>query len=291
MNPPSGCDAWLEIADAPAVPLAGNCSLGRSSDNQVVIASERASRRHAIIHAQEGGEFWLADLGSSNGTFLNDRRVTQPTRLKNEDTIKIAHATLTFRQNTVRVGDEDDIGASSQMTVVDLRTEECWLLIGDVANFTPLSQRMPPDDLAALMGRWIRTCKEHIERNGGAINKFLGDGFMAFWKGGPGALPKVAAAANGLRAAQLASDLEFRLVLHFGKVAMGGAASVNEDSLMGPEVNFAFRMEKAASGLKVPFCVSEGAQKLASNALTLNAVPGEHELKGFPGKYRFFALA
>jgi adenylate cyclase len=145
--------------------------------------------------------------------------------------------------------------------------------------------------LAALMGRWIRTCKEHIERNGGAINKFLGDGFMAFWKGGPGALPKVAAAANGLRAAQLASDLEFRLVLHFGKVAMGGAASLNEDSLMGPEVNFAFRMEKAASGLKVQFCVSEGAQKLANNALTLNAVPGEHELKGFPGKYRFFALA
>src|SRR5215213_612636 len=117
MNPPSSsCDAWLENPDGPAVPLVGNCSFGRSAENAVVIASERASRRHAIIHAQEGGEFWLADLGSSNGTFLNGRRVTQPTRLKNEDTINIAHATITFRQNTARVGDEEDLGASSQMT-------------------------------------------------------------------------------------------------------------------------------------------------------------------------------
>jgi adenylate cyclase len=289
MNPPSDCDAWLESSLGPAVGLKGNCALGRSSDNNVVIPSERASRRHAVIHAQEGGEFWLADLGSSNGTFLNGRRLTHPTLLKPADTIQIAHATFTFRQNTERLNEAEE-SAMSQMTVVDVRTEECWMLIADIANFTPLSQRTPADDLAALVGSWVRICKEQIEKNGGAINKFLGDGFMAYWRG-KDALEKVAAAAEGLRAAQASSSLSFRIVLHHGKVAVGGAASLNEDSLMGPEVNFAFRMEKKASELKVDFCLSENAQKIAGQRLALTAVPGEHELKGFNGKYRFFAFA
>jgi class 3 adenylate cyclase len=298
-------DAWLDNPDGGRVPLAGNCSLGRSSENHVVIISERASRRHAIIHAQEGGEFWIADLGSSNGTFLNERRVTHPTLLRDGDVIQIAHARLAFHQAAAAKSDEE--ASLGQMTVVEVRTEPCWLLIADVADFTPLSQRLPADDLAALMGRWIRTCKEQIERNGGVINKFLGDGFMAYWRSRDDAavvdvktaaegmraarraVVNVKTAAEGLRAAQRTSELQFRVVLHYGKVAMGGTASLNEDSLMGPEVNFAFRMEKAASGFSVDFCVSEAAQKMLGDQLPLEQVPGEHELKGFNGKYRFFA--
>src|SRR5690349_13298280 len=99
-------DAWLEDSAGGKVALHGNCSLGRSSDNRVVIASERASRRHAIIHAQEGGEYWLADLGSSNGTFLNEQRLTLPTLLKNGDQIQIAHARYGFFQKAAVIDEE-----------------------------------------------------------------------------------------------------------------------------------------------------------------------------------------
>ena len=92
---------------------------------------------------------------------------------------------------------EAEESAVSQMTVVDVRTEQCWMLIADIANFTPLSQRTPADDLAALVGSWVRVCKEQIEKNGGAINKFLGDGFMAYWRGQE-ALEKVAGWVDGL---------------------------------------------------------------------------------------------
>jgi hypothetical protein len=44
--------------------------IGRASDNDIVIPDGRASRRHARIF-EDGGALWIADTGSSNGTFLD----------------------------------------------------------------------------------------------------------------------------------------------------------------------------------------------------------------------------
>ena len=60
--------AWLESPGMEKIPLRGNCSLGRSPKSGVVLESPKASRRHAIINLQNVGEFWLIDLGSSNGS-------------------------------------------------------------------------------------------------------------------------------------------------------------------------------------------------------------------------------
>ncbi len=63
-----------------------------------MLESPKASRRHAIINLQNVGEFWLIDLGSSNGTFLNKRRVHQPVRLCTWDQITVGDSPFTFRQ-------------------------------------------------------------------------------------------------------------------------------------------------------------------------------------------------
>jgi adenylate cyclase len=288
MSLPSSTEAWLESSSGTVVPLKGNCSFGRSSENQVVIASERVSRRHAIIHAQDGGEFWLADLGSSNGTFVNERRLVRPTLLRSGDVIGIGQERLTFHSPSAPPESDDESGVS-QMTVVDVRTEPCWLLVADIEDFTGLSQRVTPDALAALVGRWIRLCKEQIEGQDGTINKYLGDGFIAFWHGADSA-EKVAKAMNGLLQARKTSELKYRVILHFGPVALGGAASMGEESLMGPEVNYVFRMEKVASAQKVAFCLSDAAEPLLAGLLPIVPMAGEHELKGFSGHHRFFAL-
>ena len=69
------CPPCLETARGEQVVLAGNCSFGRSSDNTIKIASEKASRRHATIHAQDAGDYWLIDLGSINGTIDRTLRI------------------------------------------------------------------------------------------------------------------------------------------------------------------------------------------------------------------------
>ncbi|MFM9428409.1 pSer/pThr/pTyr-binding forkhead associated (FHA) protein [Variovorax sp. GrIS 2.14] len=73
---------------------AGKTTLGRDADNVVVIDSNRVSRRHAVL-IKEGSSVWVRDLGSSNGTFVNDERVVC-CRLEHGDTVVIGDYRLRF---------------------------------------------------------------------------------------------------------------------------------------------------------------------------------------------------
>ncbi|MCL6612354.1 MAG: FHA domain-containing protein [Peptococcaceae bacterium] len=69
--------------------------LGRSSRNTVTLADPFASLEHASVY-KSGGQYWLADKGSRNGTFLNEVRINKPTVLANGDRIRIGGVTLQF---------------------------------------------------------------------------------------------------------------------------------------------------------------------------------------------------
>ena len=57
-----------------ALPEAGEASMGRTPEAQIQVAEEMVSRRHARIVA-DGGSIQLEDLGSTNGTFINGRKI------------------------------------------------------------------------------------------------------------------------------------------------------------------------------------------------------------------------
>src|SRR5260221_709176 len=131
MNEAPAMAAWLEKSDGARVGVAGSLSIGRTPKNQVVLEDERVSRRHAIIHVQGEGEFWLVDLGSRNGTYLGERRVQQPIRLSDGDRIRIASFLLVFRQPS-RTTTDESTAQSSQQTIAEVRVNRCWLLVADV---------------------------------------------------------------------------------------------------------------------------------------------------------------
>ena len=68
--------------------------------------------------------------------------------------------------------------------------------MADIENFTPLSRSVTSDRLATLIGSWVANCKEIIESHEGMIDKYLGDGFFAYWRGDPHTTKSVAAALN-----------------------------------------------------------------------------------------------
>ena len=74
----------------------GENVLGRDPAVAIWIDLDSVSRRHARIVVDEEGAT-LEDLGSKNGTFLEDRKLTAPTRLASGDRIKIGAALLVFR--------------------------------------------------------------------------------------------------------------------------------------------------------------------------------------------------
>ncbi len=68
--------------------------LGRSREADVQIEDPNVSRRHAEV-VQEGSTYWLVDLGSTNGTEVNGRRI-QRAQLENGSTFTIGETTVTF---------------------------------------------------------------------------------------------------------------------------------------------------------------------------------------------------
>lgn len=69
-------------------------SIGRAADNDFVLPEdEYASAHHSRIFWQQGN-WWIEDLKSSNGTFVNDKMIDHETQLSPGNTIKVGHTVL-----------------------------------------------------------------------------------------------------------------------------------------------------------------------------------------------------
>lgn len=70
-------------------------TIGRSADNPIHIPERHVSREHAVINFRDG-IFMITDLGSANGTFVNDKRLTDPFPLAHGDVIRLYVPLLHF---------------------------------------------------------------------------------------------------------------------------------------------------------------------------------------------------
>ncbi len=76
-------------------------TIGRESTNRVVVQDDRCSRRHAEVFFTNGG--WVVrDLGSSNGTHVNNQEITGQTTLQEGDSVQIGSANLVFTHDLTR---------------------------------------------------------------------------------------------------------------------------------------------------------------------------------------------
>jgi len=70
-------------------------TIGRGMDNSIVVDMDNVSRAHCKIYAGAGGHF-AEDMGSTNGTFVNDDELIEPRRLRNGDYVKIGGVIFKF---------------------------------------------------------------------------------------------------------------------------------------------------------------------------------------------------
>lgn len=70
-------------------------TIGRSLSNEICIREQHVSRQHSVISYQYG-LFMISDLGSANGTFVNDEQLAEPFPLASGDVIRLYVPTLQF---------------------------------------------------------------------------------------------------------------------------------------------------------------------------------------------------
>jgi hypothetical protein len=76
-----------------AYPLDDEVTLGRAAGCQVPLDDSYASQVHARVFNREG-QWYVEDLGSTNGTYLNRRRVAGPMVMKRRDRVQIGNTVL-----------------------------------------------------------------------------------------------------------------------------------------------------------------------------------------------------
>jgi class 3 adenylate cyclase len=268
-------DAWLESTSDQQWVVGAHSTIGRSPANGIVIDDKLVSRRHALIHRQDVDEFWLVDLGSGNGSLVNGRRVTLPTRVSENDVLMFGETRLKFRQPATHAATP----VMHSATLIDVKNVSCWLLLTDIVGSTKLAAKLPSNEWATLVGSWAGECQRIIELHGGVISKYLGDGFLAIWPTKEHPVERVAGGIRKLQELQGAAP-SFRIVVHRGEVFSGGSRALGEDPLSGLELIMLFRMERLASSLGMGLFVSEPASSELAAHVKLRSA-GQHELPGF----------
>lgn len=72
-------------------------TIGRSHENQVVISDPKVSRHHFQVIQHDDGHFSLSDFGSTNGTYVNGRKINGEVYLNENDVIRVGNTTVPWR--------------------------------------------------------------------------------------------------------------------------------------------------------------------------------------------------
>ncbi len=132
------------------VPSKGELLIGRAEQNDVVLTERRVSRWHSKIEwLKEAKGYVVSDLGSSNGTYLNNKKISShPQALTDRDKIRIASAVFTVRivKNAKEIEEEFlelrervQCQVTEVINIAEVKAMQQSLgLAGDLSNLCPV---------------------------------------------------------------------------------------------------------------------------------------------------------
>ncbi|HET9763748.1 MAG TPA: adenylate/guanylate cyclase domain-containing protein [Casimicrobiaceae bacterium] len=175
----------------------------------------------------------------------------------------------------------------------------------DLRGFTARSDRLPGQQMIAILDALFDAQATAIHQHGGEILKFIGDGLLAIFpiggtaSAGDAANNAMAAAMQALDAVRRLSDhpsmagepaLQIVVALHAGAVIYGNVGAVDrlDFTVIGPAVNLVSRVENLAKALDEPIVVTDDfAQAYAGSLRSL----GLHEFRGVAKPRELFSAS
>ncbi|HYK91592.1 MAG TPA: FHA domain-containing protein, partial [Acidobacteriota bacterium] len=168
MQPQEGIACLIvtsEGRELQVVEIGERLTIGRSASSGLVLDDQTASRRHAEVRLVGKQRYQLADIGSSNGTWLNGRRITAPKDLNDGDQIQIGAVRMKFVAPSSPQMSRSRTAASG--TLLEIRNEVVVVLISDVRNYTTMSEALPTREFSEMMTHWFRETTGIIKANMG----------------------------------------------------------------------------------------------------------------------------
>ena len=191
----------------------------------------------------------------------------------------------------------------------EARKAELTILFTDIVGFTALSENMSAEQAAALLNQHFAILVDAVEGEGGTVDKFMGDGMLAFFGAPDDQLDhaeaavrtarRIAAAlnqANETAKSEGGVELRMRIGIHTGPVLVGNVGALDRwnYTVVGDTVNAAERLQHL--GREV---AGEPEITILASAETVCRLPnehsqtevGEHYLRGRSGRMEVYWLA
>ncbi|GAB4354270.1 MAG: adenylate/guanylate cyclase domain-containing protein [Cyanophyceae cyanobacterium] len=286
----------------------GTCwTVGRSPDCDFVLTDPWISRNHAMLQQMEDGGFFLIDLGSRNGSFVNGRRVSIPVTLKSGDSLTFGQTELDFYSPSTTSGANAPLAAAASVTVTLHVRRLISVLVTDIRDFTGLTRQTDEQVLSETIGTWFRRVGMILRQHGSWVDKYIGDAVMAVWIHGeqevsPEEMANIFQAVHELqtmtqelyRQYPLPFPLRIGTGVNTGYAMVGNTGSSDRPdyTALGDTVNAAFRLESATKELGCDVAIGQttyqylcalkpAAQDIFEESLV--------HLKGYEGKTLTYA--
>jgi len=251
-------------------PLAGGQSwaIGRGDGCVVMLDSRSVSRLHALIQRRDAGDFSLVDLGSRNGSFVNQRRVSVPVVLQDSDQLRFGDQELVFRSAVRAQGGASHPAIDPRdAPTTALHTHSLTtIVVVDIRDFTPLARTVSEALLSQTIGTWFLRVGQVAQRLGSWGQKYIGDAVMCVWVHEEGASLRTEL-LRALRAvceintvtSELHNTLPLPAPLRIGAGINTGSAIVGggDYTALGDTVNAAFRLEATTKELGLGVVLGE----------------------------------
>lgn len=268
--------------------------IGRATECDIVVDATWISRHHAMIQRSGRSEYFVMDLGSRNGTFLNGVRIQSPMRLVDGDVVSFCqvaseHPRLKFTCMDDLSLSPLQLGWLDKSETAQVHPDQLiTVLVMDIRDFTKLAHEMDTRELSGLISSWNREAGRIIESCGCSIDKYIGDAIMATWvhhDGNPSTSEARQIIEALIRLWKMSQTLEKRFRAPFalrvgagintGMASLGnkGTPSCPDYTPIGDSVNHAFRFESSTKELSSDVVIGKLTFEVFVSAFDRKEVP------------------
>ncbi len=250
-----------------------------------------------MLQCMETGEFYLIDLGSRNGSFVNGRRVSIPVTLHNGDRLTFGQTELEFYCPSLIHATDSGLSMDSKEFTATATLHVRRLisvLVVDIRDFTVLTRQVDEKLLSEVIGTWFRHAGNIIREYGSWVDKYIGDAVMAVWIHGTQGVTqdemlRIFRALSSLH--KMTADLHNQYPLPFplrigagvntgfAMVGNTGSGDRPDYTALGDTVNAAFRLESSTKQIGLDISLGESTYQYLAELETQPTLFKQYSVK------------
>jgi len=293
-------------------------SIGRDLDNRLALAEDRTASRHHCVIRVTGQRLVVEDLKSTNGTFVDGKRIEGSASLKPPCSLMVGHTQLAIVANPERASDEIEVAFANLYTgpdsiiipataffhSSDFVHSEAFLVV-DLVDSTRLVQQSD-GRFAKYMYALGKTIQHDLHDYPDKYLKGTGDGFFACFPNAASALDSAIRLGSRLNylvnPSQSVPPIQLSVALHFGEAVRAQTpAEGTIGDRTGRHVHGVFSLEKVRHEnfeleeairtrqiSELVLMTEDFLSKLATEQQALTAFCGTYHLKGFEENVRVY---